>query len=136
MIFFIKAIYANPQNKVIAFDYKSQLHILDELNIEASCDFEDLAIVNLENIEQHKRSELEIGKKALYLRIEFFGSLAVLQTKVKSDVLSYDNFIEIIKAIYANPQNKVIAFDYNSDLNTRLFHLKQHRNKRLFDFTV
>ena len=41
----IKAIYANPQNKVIAFDYKSQLHILDELNIEVSCDFEDLAVL-------------------------------------------------------------------------------------------
>lgn len=41
----VKAVYSDPKNKVIAFDYKAQLHILDGLNVEAKCDFEDLAVV-------------------------------------------------------------------------------------------
>lgn len=40
----MKAVYSNAENKVIAFDYKSQLHILSGLNIEAKCVFEDLAV--------------------------------------------------------------------------------------------
>lgn len=40
----IKTIYTEQKNKVIAFDFKSQLHVLNGLNIEANCGFEDLAL--------------------------------------------------------------------------------------------
>lgn len=41
----LNKIYSDPQNKVIAYDYKFQLHILKELGITAACDFEDLAVI-------------------------------------------------------------------------------------------
>ncbi len=40
----LENIYGNAKNTVIAYDYKSQLHILHELGIKAECNFEDLAI--------------------------------------------------------------------------------------------
>ncbi len=40
----LSAVYSNPQNKVIAFDYKSQLHILKKLDIDAACKFDDLSV--------------------------------------------------------------------------------------------
>ncbi len=41
----LKKIYCNPQNKVIAYDYKSQLHNLKKLGITPDCGFEDLAVI-------------------------------------------------------------------------------------------
>ena len=41
----LKAIFANPKNKVLTYDFKAILHLLEEFGVEAQCDFDDVAIV-------------------------------------------------------------------------------------------
>ncbi len=41
----LESVYGNPQNTVIAFDFKAQLHILGNLGIKAECTFDDLAVI-------------------------------------------------------------------------------------------
>ncbi|MDE7214248.1 MAG: DNA polymerase I, partial [Clostridia bacterium] len=41
----LNKIYSDPKNKVIAYDFKSQLHKLKEAGITVACGFEDLAVI-------------------------------------------------------------------------------------------
>lgn len=40
----LKAIYSNPQNRIIAYDFKEQMHILAGFGVKVTCKFEDLAL--------------------------------------------------------------------------------------------
>ncbi len=41
----LHAIYCNPENTVLAYDYKKQLHSLNQLEISPECDFGDLSLL-------------------------------------------------------------------------------------------
>ncbi len=41
----LKDIYSDADNKVIAFDYKQQLHILQDYGVEAECEYDDLSLL-------------------------------------------------------------------------------------------
>lgn len=42
----LKEVFSNPENKVISYDCKRQMHYLHELGIEFACKFDDLLLAN------------------------------------------------------------------------------------------
>ncbi len=40
----LKALFSNPQNKILTYDFKAVLHALEEFCVEAECDFDDVSI--------------------------------------------------------------------------------------------
>lgn len=109
----LKAIFANEKNRIVTFDFKSVLHMLEEFGIEAQCDFDDLAIAKY--LSDSSASNFDLKELCAYYLYDYsYSAFAV-------DKL-FENYIsqlrsENLLSLYADIEKPLAKVLYEMEYN-------------------
>lgn len=137
----LKTLFENPKNKVLAYDYKAVLHMLEEFGVEPTCDFDDLSVAKYLSDSSAANFDLkellnyylyDNEHRAFAIRELFVRYINEMQ---QQNILSLYTEVEkpLVKVLYKMESNGVkVSMERLDELSKKFYELTEEYRAKIY----